>query len=68
MKRWDCRISKEVENEKIDNFLKDIVRVYKKHNLSLSHEDCHGSFEIENINVNNIEWIGEANISIEYKE
>ena len=63
MKRWDCKKSKEVENLKVDEFINDIIGVYKKHNLSISHEDHFGGFEIENISDNNIEWLQEASIS-----
>ena len=63
MKRWDCKKSKEVENLKVDEFINDIIDVYKKHNLSIGHEDDFGSFEIENISDNNIEWIQEAHKS-----
>lgn len=29
MKRWDCKTSKEVENLKVDEFINDIIDVYK---------------------------------------
>ena len=41
-------------------FLDDIIEVYRKHNLSLSHEDCHGAFQIEPYDQLNIDWLCEA--------
>ena len=35
-------------SEKVTAFIKEIVAVCKKHKLSISHEDQHGGFEIEN--------------------
>lgn len=32
---------------KTDAFIKDILKVYNKHQISLSHEDSHGAFIIE---------------------
>jgi hypothetical protein len=44
MMRWSNRGN--IENPKIDAFLDEIWEVCKRHMLALSHEDCHGSFEI----------------------
>ena len=32
---------------RIDAFIEDIIAVCRKHNLWLSHEDEHGSFEVK---------------------
>ena len=64
--RWDCFLKRQVENKKVDKFLVDIVKVYKKHKLSLAHEDSQGSFLIEKISKDNIEWIKGASISKNY--
>ena len=63
MKFWDCRLKAESENEKAEAFLKDIVAVYKKHGLSLGHEDHHGSFEIEDFKEDNVLWVMSADIA-----
>ena len=44
MKRWDSNRNEQVEDLRIDAFLADLVAVCRKHDLSLSHEDGHGSF------------------------
>jgi hypothetical protein len=67
MKCWDCRVKGEVENEKATAFLKDIVAVYKKHGLSLVHEDHNGSFEIEDYKEDNVFWVMSADISANCK-
>ena len=38
-------------------FIDDILEVYKKHNLSIAHEDCHGAFIIEELDQYNIDWL-----------
>jgi hypothetical protein len=34
--------------------------VCRRHGLSLSHEDCHGAFIVENYSKDNIEWLKDA--------
>jgi len=46
MKRWNTELKKQAENANIDNFLKDILKICKKYNFSISHEDQHGSFQV----------------------
>jgi hypothetical protein len=38
-------------------FLNEIIEVCKKHNLSISHEDRYGNFEIEKLSQINIRWL-----------
>lgn len=45
---------------KIQLFINDIIKVYKKHNLSLSHQDRHGAFEIEEYSKYNVSWLNDA--------
>jgi hypothetical protein len=61
MKRWN--IDKELfnENKNIDEFIDEINEVCKKHDLSISHEDCEGSFVIKKYSDLNIAWLREAN-------
>jgi len=42
------------------SFLEDIVAVYKKHNLSLSHEDKQGGFLVEPYSQSNVDWLFQA--------
>lgn len=65
MKRWEIRLQKSVESKKIDDFIADIKAVYKKHNLSIAHEDSGGSLIIERLCKENIDWLEEANFVAE---
>jgi hypothetical protein len=60
MMRWSEKLLQFVEVPEIDAFINDIIEVYKKHNMSISHEDYDGSFLIENIDNKNIYWLTEA--------
>ena len=44
----------------IDEFIKDIAEVCKKHNMSISHEDGHGAFLINEFDMMNIAWLNDA--------
>lgn len=35
-------------NQRVDAFLEDLMRLYDKHKLVISHEDGHGAFIITN--------------------
>ena len=43
-------------------FYRDLIALYKKYGISISHEDSHGSFIIENYNEHNVDWIMDADI------
>ena len=45
---------------KVESFLKDITEVCKKHNMTIEHEDGHGSFIIETLNASLGNWPCEA--------
>ncbi len=63
-KTWDELANERIETPKeMIDFFNDIDEVCKKHGLSISHDDgyAHGSFEIEEYNKRNIEWLREAN-------
>lgn len=51
-----------VERDKGKKFIEDILNVYRKHNLSISHEDAHGAFLIVELegNEDNIDWLENA--------
>ena len=51
--------------ENIINFLNEITKIYKKYNLSLSHEDAQGSFIIEKYDEYNIKWLKNSLINVE---
>lgn len=60
MRRWCPDASQEVENARIDAFLAEIEAVCRKHKLSISHEDGHGAFEIEDFDESNLRWLNVA--------
>ncbi len=47
--------------EDVDAFLQDIIKVCYEHNMSLSHEDSHGGFLVEDLNESNFSWLYAAN-------
>ena len=63
-KVWDYTLGEyftEVDMpESMKKFLEDIDAVCKKHGLSISHQDTHGSFLIEKYDEYNIEWLFNA--------
>ena len=66
-KIYDNGLKKRIEMpERMKNFLDEIRSVCKKHNLSISHEDCHGAFIVEDYSSENIEWLFSADKG--YKE
>lgn len=61
MKIWDINKRDEIEQPKeMKEFIEDIVKVMKNHNLSISHEDSHGKFIIEKYDEYNIKWLKNA--------
>jgi len=60
MKRWNNKQKRNIENKKIDVFLEEITKVYKKHGFAISHEDAHGGFEIVNIEDGYLDWLMDA--------
>ena len=61
IKTWDkskcCFID---TPDKMQSFFDDIEELYKKYNLSIAHEDCHGCFLIEEYSEENMEWLRDA--------
>lgn len=50
----------EIERPLIDAFLADIIAVCERHQLSISHEDRHGSFIIEDFDPGLGRWLFNA--------
>lgn len=64
MKTWNCKTNKFIEiPEKQVKFMEEIEEICKKYDLSISHEDGHGAFEIDSFNQDNIEWLKAAHIN-----
>lgn len=58
--RWNSRKDIFIKNEKVDEFLNEIHEVCKKYNMSISHEDCHGGFIIEDYEKLYFDWLYNA--------
>ena len=66
MESWNINQSEFVEMpKKVKQFLEDIKQVCKNHNLSISHEDGHGGFIIEQYDEDNIDWLSNASLNID---
>lgn len=66
MNNWSLIKNDYIETpENIINFLNEITKIYQKYNLSLSHEDEHGAFIIENYDEKNIKWLKNSLINVE---
>lgn len=61
-KRWKSDLGNYFENEEVDNFIEELIKLYKKHRLSISHEDNHGAFIISSYSKENEDWIREAHL------
>lgn len=61
---WHKSDKKELPNSAVDAFIRDIVDVYKKHGMSIAHEDSQGAFIIEDCHDNNIEWLLESSVDM----
>jgi hypothetical protein len=58
---WDGLTRKFINTPKeMVNFINDIDEVCKKYGLSISHEDGHGAFIIEEYDEHNIKWLRDA--------
>lgn len=51
----------------VEAFLDDIDGVFRKHDLSLGHEDSHGGFIVEPFCEYNVEWVRAAALDEEVK-
>ena len=66
MKNWSLIEHDYIETtENIIKFLNEITKIYKKYNLSISHEDGQGSFIIEKYDEYNIKWLKNSLINVE---
>lgn len=49
-------------------FYKDLNELCRKYNLSISHEDSHGEFIIENYHEGYMEWLMDASLCANIEE
>lgn len=57
----DEELLKEAPERKA-SFLEDLFDLYCKHNMSISHEDCHGAFELTDYDDDNIQWMEASHV------
>lgn len=50
---------------KVQAFLDDLNEVYRKHGMSLAHEDSNGAFLVEPYSEINVDWLNDASVSYE---
>jgi len=48
------------KSSKVKDFIEDVVLLCKKYNVSISHEDTQGAFEIRDYDEENIKWFRNA--------
>jgi hypothetical protein len=60
--RWHSRKARYVVVEHVDAFIDDLISVCQKHKLSISHEDSHGAFIIEDYSENRADWLRAAHV------
>jgi hypothetical protein len=69
VKRWDEIKGEDVEDPRVDAFLAEVQEVSRKHGMSLSHEDGHGSFRVVlSVDEFNLRWLFEASIAREGRQ
>jgi hypothetical protein len=60
MIRYNVATGQRVQSDKQDAFIEEIISVCKKYNMSISHEDLQGAFEIKKHSKLNDEWLRQA--------
>ena len=64
MKNFNSKTGELIKTpEKQIEFMKEIEAICRKYDLSISHEDGHGAFEIDKFSEDNIEWLKHAHIN-----
>lgn len=52
-------------NNNLSSFFTELEHLFRKHNISISHEDKFGAFIIEDYNEKNMHWLKDAIINKE---
>ena len=64
-RRWDNNTGREVESPaKVEAFLDELEALYRRHGMTLGHDDSHGVFHIEPLDESNIEWVRKASLTL----
>ena len=65
-KLYHCKDGMDKETDLIiKHFILEIVGVCKRYDISISHEDRHGAFELEPFNERNVKWLNACHITEE---
>lgn len=63
-----CNLVKGEEiSNRVNAFLSDIEAVYRRHEMSIAHEDGHGCFIITDFSEHNLGWLNECYVEFEPK-
>lgn len=60
MKRYQVVEQKDVEDERADKFINELIEICKKHGFSLTHEDCFCNFIIDKLTDDNTKSLNDA--------
>lgn len=64
MKSSNYKTSEFIETpEKLIKFMQELEALYKKYDLSISHQDSQGAFIIEKYSDFNMDWMKEATVN-----
>lgn len=61
---YEKMMARKLEVQRLE-FLTEILTVYSRYGLSLSHEDGHGSFIVDGPSQHNMAWLLDATLSEE---
>lgn len=53
----DTVYSARFADQRIQSFMDDILAVYEKHSMAISHEDQHGAFIIVPVDQDHVDWL-----------
>lgn len=60
---WDCKAGDNIPiPSRLKAFYNELIALYKKYNLSISTEDRHGAFIVEEYKEDNSVWIIQADL------
>lgn len=51
----------------LKSFYDELIALFKKYDLSISHEDYYGSFIVDNYDENNVKWLTNAYLEAKIK-
>ena len=61
--RWNRHLGAYANSPDVDIFLSEVQSLCKRHQLSISHEDCQGAFEVRHYHEKYADWLGNAHDS-----